>query len=555
MTLAYKLALYCHTVLYLKPSQIYWRLWYRLARPRVESFPRPDLRVATGHWVTTARRHRSLADGDTFSFLNETGRLSEIGWDGPEREKLWRYNQHYFDDLNAADAAARVGWHQALIKRWISENQPGQGAGWEPYPTSLRIVNWVKYQLADHSLDHEGLQSLAIQTRWLSRRIEWHILGNHLFANAKALVFAGLFFDGTEAQKWLGIGLDIITQELPEQVLPDGGNFERSPMYHAIFLEDLLDLINLANAYPGVVGGEQVEQLRATATKMLNWLKAMCHPDGEIAFFNDAAIGIAPSLAEINAYACRLGISADQMDKSYVTPTVIRFTDSGYIRLEVLNAVAFLDVAPIGPDYLPGHAHADTLSFELSLFGERVLVNGGTSQYGNGPVRLDERGTKAHNTLAINGKNSSEVWSGFRVARRAYPMDLEVEQFGPSVVVNCAHDGYMRLHGQPVHKRSWQFRPGKLVVHDRVVGEFETAVAHFHFHPDVKVTAVDRCTYSLHLPCSGQGIQLFVLKGSASLGQGFFAPEFGIRLECQLLAVRFETDSDIAVEISWSIDD
>ena len=555
MILASKFALYYHTLRYLRLGQIYWRLWYRLARPRVESSSRPDLRVVTGHWVTTARRRKSIAEGDNFNFLNETGRLCEIGWDGSEREKLWRYNQHYFDDLNAADAAARVGWHQALIKRWISENQPGQGTGWEPYPTSLRIVNWMKYLLAGHSLDHVGLQSLAIQTRWLSRRIEWHILGNHLFANAKALVFAGVFFEGTEAQKWLRIGLDIITRELSEQVLPDGGNFERSPMYHAIFLEDLLDLINLASAYQGMFGWDRVEKLRATAIKMLNWLQAMCHPDGEIAFFNDAAIGIATSPAEIHAYGYRLGISADNVDKSSGTPTASKFTDTGYIRLDALNAVVFLDVAPIGPDYLPGHAHADTLSFELSLFGERVLVNGGTSQYGSGPVRLEERGTKAHNTLVINGKNSSEVWSGFRVARRAYPMDLEVEQVGQSVVVNCAHDGYRRLHGRPVHKRSWQLRPGKLVVQDRVVGEFQTAIASFHFHPDVKVTALDHRRYSLHLPCSGQEIQLLVLSGAASIEKGFYAPEFGIRLKSRCLAVRFESDNDIAVEISWSIDD
>ncbi len=555
MTLSAKLALYYHTLRYLKPGQIYWRLWYRLSRPRLDSSPRPDLRSVGGDWVATARRRQSLEDGDKFSFLNETGRISDLGWDGPEREKLWRYNQHYFDDLNAADADARSDWHQALIKRWIYDNKQGQGTGWEPYPISLRIVNWVKYLLSGRSLDDMCLQSLAIQTRFLSQRIEWHILGNHLFANAKALVFAGLCFEGPEARKWLDLGLDIIVQELPEQVLPDGGNFERSPMYHAIFLEDLLDLINLASAYPGVVGNEQVDQWRATAIKMLNWLQAMCHPDGEITFFNDAAIGVAPSPAEIHAYAYRLGISSDQLDKSSGTPTVSRFPDSGYIRLETLNAVAFLDVAPIGPDYLPGHAHADTLSFELSLFGERVLVNGGTSQYGSGPVRLNERGTKAHNTVAINGKNSSEVWSGFRVARRAYPRDLEVEQVDRSVFVNCAHDGYRRLPGQPVHKRSWQLCPRKLVVQDQVVGEFETAVAHFHFHPDIKVIAIDHRTYLLRLPGSGQEIQLFFLNGAASIEQGFFAPEFGIRLKSQCLAVRFVSDNDIAVEISWSIDE
>lgn len=505
--------------------------------------------------MSSAPRRQSLEDGDKFSFLNETGRLSELGWDGPKRENLWRYNQHYFDDLNAAGAIARVGWHQGLIKRWISENQPGQGTGWEPYPMSLRIVNWVKWRLTGHSLDDICLQSLAIQTRFLSRRIEWHILGNHLFANAKAMVFAGLFFEGDEARKWLNRGLDIIASELPEQVLSDGGNFERSPMYHAIFLEDLLDLINLAAAYPGVVECEQVDQWRAVALKMLAWLQAMCHPDGEIAFFNDAAIGIAPSPAEINAYACRLGISADQMDNLSGTPTVIRFSDSGYIRLEALNTVAFLDVAPIGPDYLPGHAHADTLSFELSLFGERVFVNGGTSQYGSGPVRLEERGTKAHNTVTINGKNSSEVWSGFRVARRAYPMDLEVEQTGQAIVVNCAHDGYMRLPGQPVHQRSWQFRPGKLVVHDQVVGEFETAFAHFHLHPNITVTAIDHRTYWLYLSGCDQRVQLFVLNGASSIEQGFFSPEFGIRLKSQYLAVRLEPGNGCTLKISWSVDE
>lgn len=552
--MASKLALYYNTLRYLKPSQVCWRVWYKLVRFRADSSRRPVLRESLGHWESPARRRQSLLNRDTFSFLNKSGCLSDLGWDGPQRDKLWRYNQHYFDDLNAVDSDARSDWHHVLVERWVTENAAGQGTGWEPYPTSLRIVNWVKWQLAGNSLQDECLQSLAIQIRWLSIRLEWHILGNHLFANAKALVFAGLLFEGPEAQKWLDIGLDIIASELHEQVLPDGGNFERSPMYHAIFLEDILDLINLVNAYPKVVGRKQVDCWRAIAIKMLRWLEAMCHPDGEIAFFNDAAIGIAPSPTEIKAYASRLGISVDQLDSSSRTPIVSRFADSGYIRLNALNAVAFLDVAPIGPDYLPGHAHADTLSFELSLFGERVLVNGGTSQYGSGPVRLDERGTEAHNTVAINDKNSSEVWSGFRVARRAYPRDLVVDRNDKSVFVSCGHDGYARLPGQPVHKRSWQFSLGKLLVHDQIVGEFETAVAYYHFHPDIKVTAINNRTYFLGIPVSRQEIQLSVLNGAASIERGFFAVEFGIRLDSQCLAVRFESDSDITVEISWSID-
>lgn len=556
MSLASKIALYTRTLGYLKPGQIYWRVWYRLTRPRVDSSPRPELRSVDGHWAVPACRRQSLDGADKFSLLNQTGCLSELGWDGPQREKLWRYNQHYFDDLNAVDAVSRSHWHHELIKSWISENTPGQGTGWEPYPTSLRIVNWMKWRLTGNFLDDVCLHSLAIQVRFLSQRIEWHILGNHLFANAKALVFAGIFFNGPEASKWLKIGLDIIARQLPEQVLPDGGNFERSPMYHSIFLEDLLDLINLVGAYPNIVERDQVDYWRSVANKMLRWLKAMCHPDGEIAFFNDAAIGVAPSPTEIEAYASRLGIIANAVGDSFYTATISKYIHTGYIRLESINAVVLLDVAPIGPDYLPGHAHADTLSFECSLFGERVLVNSGTSQYGTGKVRQYERGTQAHNTLVIDGVDSSEVWAGFRVARRAYPKGLEVNQTNQSILVTCAHDGYSRLAGGgALHRRSWQLDPGKLVIHDQVIGKFDSVIGYFHFHPGIKVTPIDQYTYLLYLPSARMELQLLVLGGEVRLSQGYYAPEFGVHLKNQSLAVRFQSNKESTVEISWSIND
>jgi uncharacterized heparinase superfamily protein len=485
-------------------------------------------------------------DTDRFWFLNQTGNLSELGWDGPEREKLWRYNQHFFDDLNAQSADDRSDWHRKLLARWVVENQPGTGTGWEPYPTSLRIVNWSKWQLAGNTLSEECLQSLAIQTRWLSRRLEWHLLGNHLFANAKALVFAGLFFDGAEARSWLDQGLKIIVDELPEQVLPDGGNFERSPMYHAIFLEDLLDLVNLVPAYPQAMEAAKVAQWCDYTEKMLVWLRGLCHPDGEIAFFNDAAMGIAPSPDELFAYAVRLGF---ELDVNKDDSRLEQFPDSGYLRLQADDAVVLLDVAPIGPDYQPGHAHADTLSFELSLFGQRVIVNGGTSQYGNGPVRTIERGTASQNTVAINGEDSSEMWGSFRVARRAYPFGLKVEETLEGISVRCAHDGYRRLPGRPVHWRQWRFSPGRLVIHDRVEGVCKSAVARFHLHPAVKAINKGEGVWQLHLP-GGHQVTVKVTEGRTRLEPSFYAPEFGKRLESSCLVVALGAE-DSEVSISW----
>src|SRR5690606_4780416 len=112
-------------------------------------------------------------------------------------------------------------------------------------------------------------------------------------------------------------------------------------------------------------------------------------------------------------------------------------------------------MAPVGPDYLPGHAHADTLSFELSLFGQRVLVNSGTSCYGHGSERIRQRGTTAHNTVVVDGADSSEVWSGFRVARRARAINPEVHDH-QGLEASCSHDGYHRLPGRVTHHRRWR---------------------------------------------------------------------------------------------------
>jgi uncharacterized heparinase superfamily protein len=156
-------------------------------------------------------------------------------------------------------------WHRALLARWVLDNPPARGAESEPYPTSLRVVNWIKWALAGHALEPEWVSRLAEQARWLAAPTEWALRGHHLFARAKALVFAGVFFEGVEAQTWLAQGLAILRKELAEQLLADGGHFELSPMYHSIVLEDVLDLLNLCLAYPDVVPALDEERWRNTA--------------------------------------------------------------------------------------------------------------------------------------------------------------------------------------------------------------------------------------------------------------------------------------------------
>lgn len=540
-------SLYWHTLRHLRPVQIYGRVRFRLVRPRVDVAPAPDLRAPSGAWAAPAARAPSLAGPGEFHFLGQAGALAEIGWDGPARDKLWRYNQHYFDDLNAAAAPERAEWHTALIADWLAQNPPGRGTGWEPYPTSLRIVNWIKWARAGQSLSGKAVQSLAIQARWLSRRLEYHLLGNHLFSNAKALVFAGLFFEGSEAERWLETGLEILTREIPEQILADGGHFERSPMYHALALEDLLDLVNITNCYRVALTSEQQTQAdrwRESAQAMRCWLHAMSHPDGAISFFNDAAFGIAPDNAALDAYAGRLGFEpVDRM------PPTRWLAASGYARLSCGPAVALLDMAPVGPDYLPGHAHADTLSFELSLFGERVLVNSGTSCYGDSDERLRQRGTAAHNTVVVDGRDSSEVWAGFRVARRARLRDMVVTA-GDAPIAQGTHDGYRCLPGAPLHQRRWRMDDGSLAVSDRIGNGNLPAEARFHVHPEVTLVPASDPSAGEGLTPNGQRFSWYVRCGKARIEPATWHPRFGEACTSQCLVVALhEGQSDII--FSW----
>ena len=528
-----KANLYWQTLRHLKAVQFYGRVWFRLYRPRIAILIGDlPIRLQLGVWQKPAGRQVSMLSGSEFRFLNRTHRLPACGgWSNPALEKLWLYNLHYFDDLNAQNAPARADIHLELIERWISENPPAAGIGWEPYPTSLRIVNWLKWLVAGNMAPKGMTSSLVLQAGWLAGRLELHLLGNHLFANAKALVFAGLYFEGPQASKWLAIGLNIISKELTEQVLADGGNFERSPMYHALFLEDVLDLINAAKCWPGLVPDAQVACWCETSGRMLSWLRVMTHPDGEIAQFNDSALGVAPRVSELIAYADRLG---GELPNDITNLKVIQFPDSGYLRMQTSHAVALLDVAPIGPDYLPGHAHADTLSFELSVFDQRVVVNGGTSCYGMGPDRLSERGTSAHSTVEVAGVNSSEVWGGFRAARRAYPFDLEVHSDNGHVA--CSHNGYARLPGAPVHRRSWHMKENSLNVRDKVCGGKHAAQSRFIFHPAIQVAAVDTNIWCLTL-AKGERLRVAVQEGRGRIQPAMYAPEFGKKLHTNSLVI------------------
>jgi uncharacterized heparinase superfamily protein len=538
-----ELALYFHTIRHLRPIQIAARLWNYVHRPAADLRPAPRVRPATSTYVAPILRAQSLFAPATFRFLNLERRCaSAADWHPADASRLWTYHLHYFDDLNAHDSLTRTAWHRQLLERWVVENPPGAADGWEPYPLSRRLVNWIKWCARGNVLPPGCETSMAVQARWLSRRLEYHILGNHLLANAKALVYAGLYFAGAEADHWYRRGLSIIDRQLREQVLADGGHFELSTMYHAVVLEDLLDMINLLRAYGRTPGGEWY----ATIARMRRWMLVMSHPDGDIAFFNDATFGTAATPIELEQYADRLGCGQSPPPDL----PIASLGESGYVRAVVGRAYLICDCAAVGPNYLPGHAHADTLSFELSLAGQRVFVNSGVSEYGNRAERQRQRGTAAHNTVIVNGLDSSEVWGAFRVARRARARLCRATPAEPAIIEGC-HDGYARLAGRNHHTRRWILDHDSLRIEDRISGDFDRAEARFHLHPAIEVRSNTR--EKIILCAGGRELASVSFEGAAAveIQRGTWHPRFGVTAENTCISATF-AQSSLTTHIDWS---
>lgn len=611
-----------HTIKYLRTKQVYYQLYYRLVRnsldPVIRFLAKPLLKrqAIKGKYLKKSSAHKiyDFFEGNFFfqirpqwaferkfmsksldlrqwnhqwdapllpkpiisttgeiSFLNELACFDEsIDWNDPKRSKLWLYNLHYFNVLNSINANFHVELLNRLNEKWIHENPPGLGNGWEPYTLSLRIVNLIKWYSKQQEVKQEWLISLQLQIDALLGKIEYHILGNHILANAKALIFAGVYFEGTKADFCLQKGLEILDREINEQFLADGGHYELSTMYHALLLWDLCDLVKLAlcSNLPQLL--IRLDRWHSSIQKGLDWLNAMCHPDGEISFFNDAAFDIAPTLFDIESYVQQLNFrkhSSKEDDlvsgvkntqkisvTSGNTPGIFLhlLKDSGYCVLNLSNACkAILDVAKIGPDYQPGHAHADTLSFELSLYGQRFLVNSGTSTYRSGIQRQHERSTKAHNTVTINNKNSSDVWAEFRVAKRAYPKDLFVDYQPQRVVISCAHDGYTRFIKPCIHRREWTFHEQELTIRDVITGnDKKQAESRLYFHPNIQIICLEQGVIQCQL--QGNRTAFIHLTGATqySLESTFWYPCFGTAIENRCLVVLF-TGKQLITKIAW----
>lgn len=460
-----------------------------------------------------ARRECYLGAG-RFRFLNVEADLGwPVDWRAEGQPKLWQYNLHYFDFLNQAGMTYAEGL--GLVEQWIANHPPARGAvGWEPYPISLRVVNWLKFFARFKTQPARGvIESLALQGWNLERQVEYHILGNHLFENAKALCFLGEFL---ELEKWEKLGRRILAAQVPEQFLEDGGHFELSAMYHCILLEGLLDLVNLWQR-----GGRAVpEGFRGRVERALGWMSEIMDSRGRVPLFNDAAEGIAPLTGELLGYGERLGVAGntERLEDRRIGEWRVRNL-SGYWVAKHPRLQLWFDAAPIGPDYLPGHAHGDMLSVLLDFDGCRILEDTGVFEYQESARRSYSRGVRAHNTISIDGMDQAEFWKSFRVGRRGYPVEPKANSEG----VRCSHSGFESQGRKVRHERKIHFLQDGFEICDTMSGagvhEYESR---YHCAPGTRLRPIDN-----HRLAVNETLRFEFTNAVPIIEQSEFYPEYG----------------------------
>jgi uncharacterized heparinase superfamily protein len=543
-------------------------------RPGAEFFHNEDSRYHPQLDQLTQSAHR-LQQG-TFRLLNRELPLGRpVNWNPASTTRLWRYNLHYFDyalDLalvskwNGNESAAKTLGN--LFHEWIEHNPTASGVGWHSYPIARRIVNWIqavslvspRVIFGGDDRVSEWLASLYVQAKYLEDHLEYDCLGNHLLADAKALFFAGLFFQGQAAERWLSRGEHILWEGLDQQILPDGCHFERAPMYQAIVFQDYLEVVLACRLNHRDIPAWVLERLRS----MGDFLDGIRHPDGEIPLIGDSAFGIARSPRDILATAeilleehGRWPDAKPDLYSSFMAPQAFcagapipsakkecgAWPATGYFALQGARPGdrLIVDSKPMGPPHIPAHGHCSLFSYELSINGTRVVVDSGVEEYEPGPWRSFWRSTRAHNTVTVDGCEQSEIWAAFRVGHRTRVLATGFAVRDTASMFTAVHDGFVRQHADIRHRRFIAaLDPQLWLVLDEISGLGRHKIESFiHFHPNVSCElngsdAIIRFPTGSariypHPRDDGSSVELSCVCGQVDPIQGWYAQKFGAR--------------------------
>ena len=472
----------------------------------------------------------------------------------------------------------------AQLNCWIDQNPPGRGINWQSsLEIGIRATSWlwtIFPLLASPSFDEASArrigESLFAQLEHVHRYTSLYSSPNtHLIGEAAALFIAGLVFGDQERPAvWLRQGTALLAEAAEKQVLEDGVYGELSSCYHCYALDFFLQAMVLAERN----GLRLPEPVPRKVRGMLQFLMHLTRPDGTLPLLGDDDGGRALALDKrdyrsfqdglcLGAVLYRRGdfkhqagafceealwmLGQDgweayrQLESQEPAETEAHYPSAGYTVQRSgwgpLDSHLVFDSGGLG--MLTGaHAHADALSVTLFSRGRELLVDPGTFVYNCAPEWRDYfRSTRAHNTVAIDGRDQAEQGGTFHWKTGLHSQAAREGASPGFDYLEGEHDGYRRVAHGVIHRRRLLYVPPDawIVVDDfRGSGEHRFDF-HYHFAPGVEVSGMERDETGVVVGAEEAGLLLHLVAArpvtSAELIGGWASRAYGEKKPCTTL--------------------
>jgi len=479
-----------------------WLRRARLAFSRIQQFrplqvPDAPAQPARDPWPGDANEGARLVKGE----LNVAGTIRPLrpgGWNQLNGQAMPRVAAHGFTwlrDLRALGTDAARGRARTLVADWIG-TQHTDPVSERPDVVGARIAAWLGHYdffaaSADDAFRKKLMSRVAADAVTLAAALPAEEIDARALTALKGLIAAAVALPDHPAL--LTRALRFLPQEIARQVLPDGCHAERSPAVQLGALKDLIEIRSLLQS----ITAAQPAPIGSAIERMVLALRSLRHGDGGLALFNGSKEE-SPELIDL---------VLTQAGRSGRAPSAL--ADGGFYRLAAGRTVLIVDAGMPAPRGLDRFAHAGTLSLELSIGRERLIVNCGAAPAASDAWRDAMRATAAHSTLVIADVNSSEL-APDGLGRRPEKVEVERQEASGAHWLETSHDGWSKPFGAIHRRRLYMAESGEDV---RGEDAIEAATPQgftirFHLHPAVTASLQqDSEAALLRLP-SGSGWRL-----------------------------------------------
>jgi len=461
---------------------------------------------------------------------------------------LWEPNRH-LQLVRIAQAYALSQDRRYLVglakqlNSWFEQCPYLMGPNWtSSLELAIRLINWsIVWQLIGgrQSVLFQDIEGQQLLDKWLEsiykhcHFIRGHMsryssANNHLIGEAAGLFIATLTWPyWRNCQRWKQYAFRILETEAVKQNTTDGVNLEQAISYQQ-FVLDFFILAGLAGKTDNLVFSSRYWQ---RIECMLEFIASMMDVDGHLPMLGDADDGYVVALApqaDFCPYRSLLATGASLFNRpdffhkakviddktrwllgnavaqlpNKVTkaakPVVRRdFAEGGYYLLgtdfDTANEIrCVVDCGPLGYLSIAAHGHADALSLTLFVSGQEFLIDPGTYAYHTKKAWRDYfRGTAAHNTIRVDGKDQSEPGGNFMWLRKANAHCQEWTDDDAGQMITARHDGYQRLPDSVTHERKVVFnqQSHRLLITDTLLCRGSHSIERFwHFSEDCEVS-------------------------------------------------------------------